>query len=292
MKKDYSNDSLSELKDRVSFLKIKDHTFSTVKSKISVDQSAISMNKKLEELKLLSNSNLVSTINNTNASNTLSFCNKCASKLTIPSIMEDKKLIENLENLLSKTKQGEFNKGINIIIKFIFLYLYYLEIELTNVNSIFEIKLQSNNFQYNKETEGEPQKYIFLIVDDEAMIRSAMKRVITNEFKSLSHNIDLTIIEANDGMECILAIYLARQMNLAIDGIISDETMPFISGSYCSKIILELISNGVIKDINMFISTSLTDSNLIENYSKVVKKIFPKPINKSNVRDLINNYCK
>ena len=63
------------------------------------------MNKKL---KLLSNTNLVSTINNSNASNTLSFCNKCASKLSIPFIMEDKKLIGNL---LSKTKQGEFNKG-------------------------------------------------------------------------------------------------------------------------------------------------------------------------------------
>ena len=229
------------------------------------------MKNKLEELKLLSNTRMSSTKYNTTVSNSgiIKYCNNCSSKMTI-----------------SSTNIIELNKCKITIIKFI-----VNEVNLINSN-IFEIKLQSNNFQYNKETEGEPKKYLFLIVDDEAMIRSAMKRVIINEFKSLSYNIHLTIIEAIDGMECILAIYLARQMNLRIDAIISDETMPFISGSYCSKIILELISNGVIKDINMFISTSLTDSNLIEKYSKVVKKIFPKPINKSNVGDIIKNYCK
>jgi len=62
--------------------------------------------------------------------------------------------------------------------------------------------------------------------------------------------------------------------------------MPYISGSYLSKIIYELVSKGPMNEIKMFISTSLVDAN-INNYSKIIKKIYVKPIDKSSVKDLL-----
>ena len=54
-------------------------------------------------------------------------------------------------------------------------------------------------------------------------------------------------------MECLIALYIAKNKKIKIDAIISDETMPFISGSWSSKIIEELISKGSISSTKMFI---------------------------------------
>ena len=99
-----------------------------------------------------------------------------------------------------------------------------------------------------------------------------MKRVLSGGFKALNKNIELIIVEANDGIEGILALYLASNKNLKIDCIISDETMPFISGSFFSKILSDIISKGSIKDIKMFISTALNETSIKDNFSKCVKK--------------------
>ena len=128
---------------------------------------------------------------------------------------------------------------------------------------------------------------ILLIIDDEAFIRSSLIRIITNEFKTKNECLDLTIVEACDGIECLLAIYLFHKNNIKFNALICDETMPYISGSFLSKIIYDLVSKGVIEETNMFISTGLTDKDLINNYSKIVKKVYPKPIDKNDVKDLL-----
>jgi len=129
---------------------------------------------------------------------------------------------------------------------------------------------------------------MFLIIDDEAFIRSAIIRIITSELKSSNECLDLTIVEACDGIECLLAIYLFHKNNIKFNALISDETMPYISGSFLSKIIYDLVSKGAIEEINMFISTGLMiDNNIINNYSKIVKKVYPKPIDKDSVKDLL-----
>ena len=114
-----------------------------------------------------------------------------------------------------------------------------------------------------------------------------MKRVVSREFKELNKNIDLTFIEANDGIEGLLALYLASNKNIKIDCIISDETMPFISGSFFSKILSDLVSKRSLKDIKMFISTSLNETSIKDNYSKSVKKIYSKPLDKNSVKEII-----
>ena len=151
----------------------------------------------------------------------------------------------------------------------------------------FEKKLSVINIELNQNTEVTAEKYVFIVVDDETFIRSAVRRVITTELKSTNKYIDLTIIEADDGLECLLALYLANKMNIKINAIISDETMPFISGSQSSKIIEDLISRGTINKVNMFISTALNDSITIGKYSQIVKKVYPKPLNKNSVNDIL-----
>jgi len=111
--------------------------------------------------------------------------------------------------------------------------------------------------------------------------------VITAELKSMNKYVDLKIIEANDGLECLLALYLANKMNIQINAIISDETMPFISGSQSSHIIYDLFSRGVISKVNMFISTALHDCNTNGKYSQIVKKVYSKPLNKQSVNEIL-----
>ena len=97
----------------------------------------------------------------------------------------------------------------------------------------------------------------------------------------------MTIIEANDGLECLLALHLSNKMNIKINAIISDETMPLISGSHCSHIIDELLSKGALKEVNIFISTALNDENTIGKYSHLVKKVYSKPLDKNSIKDIL-----
>ncbi len=91
---------------------------------------------------------------------------------------------------------------------------------------------------------------------------NSIKRVLKAMFDELRENIELFIVEAYDGMECLIALYLAAKANLRVNAIISDETMPFISGSYSSKIIERLIQNGKFIGLKMFISTALSPGNI------------------------------
>ena len=167
----------------------------------------------------------------------------------------------------------------SIYIIIILLYYYNLD----------EFKLTEADFELNKTNSIEKsKKLVFFVVDDEALIRSAIKRVIISELNSSNESLDLTIVEACDGIECLLAMYLYNKKNINIDAIISDETMSYISGSYLSKIIYELVSKGVIPDMNIFISTGLIENNFNCNYSNSVKKVFKKPIDKNDIKEILS----
>ena len=131
----------------------------------------------------------------------------------------------------------------------------------------------------------------FIIVDDEFMIRNSIKRVILKQFKDTKQNIKCNIIEACDGLECIMALYIANIKQIKIDAIISDETMNYVSGSYCSKILECLEKQGKFAKTPMFISSALIDAELIERYSSVVVKIYSKPLDNTSINDLLK-YCR
>ncbi len=131
------------------------------------------------------------------------------------------------------------------------------------------------------------QKVNIIIVDDEKMIRKAMKRIFIKQFKENYENIDLLLIEASDGIEGVLALYLSNLQDIKIDAVISDENMKFISGGYSSHIIEYGINNGFIQDFPMFIVTALGQNYNFEKYSRVVKKVYSKPIEKFSVLEII-----
>ncbi len=145
-----------------------------------------------------------------------------------------------------------------------------------------EIKLSSSYFTKNNIEESlNLKKIVILLVDDEFIIRNAMKRIIIKQFNELNDSIELCLIEACDGIECLLALYLANQENIKINAIISDENMPFISGSSSSNIIKDLISKGWLNKLHMYISSAVSHISIQDNYSEVVKKIYSKPIDKN-----------
>jgi len=124
-----------------------------------------------------------------------------------------------------------------------------------------------------------------LIVDDEYMIRNAMIRLITNELKR-DTSLEVIFIEANDGIECLLAIYLATLQQIKIDFIITDENMNYINGSFASDIIKTVIKNGKFQDIPIFMSTAL-GKNINYSNPDIIKKVFSKPMDKNSIHDLL-----
>ncbi len=160
--------------------------------------------------------------------------------------------------------------------------------------NITEMDLSLSNTLYtklisNRSSNDALKKLTILIVDDECMIRDSMKRVITKQFSELNGDLELRLIDACDGLECLVAIYLATQQNIRINAIISDETMPFLTGSYSSKIIKDVISKGYTNKIPMYICTALSHTNIRENYSDIVRKIYSKPIDKNCIKEIFSD---
>jgi len=158
---------------------------------------------------------------------------------------------------------------------------------LNKLEDVFKLSLLEN-FQIfsNGNKEDEYSVINLIIVDDEFLIRNSVKRVIFNQLKLIGKNVECKIIEACDGIECILALYVANTKNIRINGIISDETMTFISGSYCSKIIEHIVNDEKFAKVPMFISSALCNINIISKYSSIVQKVYSKPLDKTSALDI------
>jgi len=135
-----------------------------------------------------------------------------------------------------------------------------------------------------KGTNGTNKTIYALIVDDEYMIRNAMIRLFKSQINN--KNQEVCFIEANDGIEGLLAIYLANLKQIKIDFVITDENMNYINGSYATEIIKTVIKNGKFQDIPIFMSTAI-DKNYIEEKQGIVKKVFSKPMDKNSIRELL-----
>jgi len=133
-------------------------------------------------------------------------------------------------------------------------------------------------------TKGTYKTIYALIVDDEYMIRNAMIRLFKNQINN--KNQEVCFIEANDGIEGLLAIYLANLKQIKIDFVITDENMTYINGSYATEIIKNVIKNGKFQDIPIFMSTAI-GKNYIEGKQGILKKVFSKPMDKNSIRELL-----
>jgi len=154
------------------------------------------------------------------------------------------------------------------------------------------LTLKENFQEYtNGNVDNEFINATFVIVDDEFMIRNSIKRVILRQLKELKKNIKCHIIEACDGLECIMALYIATTKQIKIDAVISDETMAYMNGSYSSKVLENLMKQGKFAKTPMFVSSALINIELKEVFSSIVVKIYSKPLDNTSVIDLLQR-CK
>jgi len=157
-----------------------------------------------------------------------------------------------------------------------FMHNYFAD----ETKKLFQISLKTiNSF-------GNNSNIIYaIIVDDEYMIRNAIKSLITNQLIK-DNNIELVLIEANDGIECLLAIYLANMNQIKIEFVITDENMNYMNGSYASEIIKTIIKNGKFQDIPIFMSTAV-GKNTNDYKPNIIKKVFSKPMDINSIRELL-----
>jgi len=162
----------------------------------------------------------------------------------------------------------------------------YFKFELmTNFNEYNTLikNVDSNEIKVNVE-EKDLEKIYIVVVDDEPIIRRSLKRLIASAYKKKT--VEVIVIEAADGIECILAIYLAARNNIGIDLIISDENMPYMSGSQSTKIIEIMQTYSSIKKFPVYISSAIANYNK-EFYSSVVKKVYNKPLDKYSLLEIL-----
>jgi signal transduction histidine kinase/CheY-like chemotaxis protein len=120
-------------------------------------------------------------------------------------------------------------------------------------------------------------KLNLVVVDDDTLVRSSQVRMIKAFLKK--RNIEAEFFEGEDGLECLYLIYTLLIQGKKIGYILMDETMKFLSGSSCAKIICKLTQMQIIPFIPVYIITAYQDKfNHDKILAKGVKKIISKPL--------------
>jgi signal transduction histidine kinase len=155
--------------------------------------------------------------------------------------------------------------------------------ELANLKADFE-DLQTSCDNKNSLNSSNNQITI-LVVDDEIMTRKSTIRLINNY--CLSKFINVNILEASDGVECLWKFYQCMIKGEKITLILSDETMMFMDGSYCANIIYELCSIRGFPITPFYIVTAYESLRFPPNI--VIRGVFTKPLSKVNLENALIN---
>jgi DNA-binding LytR/AlgR family response regulator len=118
-------------------------------------------------------------------------------------------------------------------------------------------------------------------VDDEAIPRQATIRIIKRV-----NNVNVNIIEAEDGLKLLNLVYEFMSRDRHIDCIFTDESMTYMNGTQTAEIINKfLICKKNIK-IPIYLITGYNESYLEK--SEYIEKILSKPIRKESIEGIIN----
>jgi len=132
-----------------------------------------------------------------------------------------------------------------------------------NSNNAFNISANHKNIR-------------FLIVDDEKLIRQSNSNIIRKYFKNKKVNVD--IVECEDGFECLEAIYKFKKTGINFDYVITDQTMNYITGTILCRMLMILIENKIIEPLKIYLLTSYSSNNFLNNTNYHFDKIFSKPL--------------
>jgi CheY-like chemotaxis protein len=116
---------------------------------------------------------------------------------------------------------------------------------------------------------------VIVVVDDEKLTRMSTIRLLTTVSNNL--NLNLCILEAEDGVECLYIVYCCLKKGIKINCIFSDETMSYLKGSFACELLKKIFNNYI--NVPYYIITAYEDNNtmkMLKNFP--INDIFTKPL--------------
>jgi signal transduction histidine kinase len=157
--------------------------------------------------------------------------------------------------------------------------------DLANLKADFEDLQTSVNDNKEKSLEIIDTQITILVADDEIITRKSTIRLINNY--CMSKFINVNILEASDGVECLWKFYQCMVKGEKITLIFSDETMMLMDGSRCANIIYELCNLRGFPITPFYIVTAYESLYYPSNI--VIKGVFTKPLSKVNLEKALVN---
>ncbi len=134
-----------------------------------------------------------------------------------------------------------------------------------SINDYISSDIFVNDKKLNSPSHNQIQ-FLVLIVDDEKLIRDSTVRLLDKVAQNLK--ISLTIIQAEDGVECLYLVYKLLNKAKKIDLILSDECMSFINGSESFSRLNEFSDNNGLINCPFYIVSAFQKDYVIKQIHK------------------------
>jgi hypothetical protein len=121
-----------------------------------------------------------------------------------------------------------------------------------------------------------------IVADDEVMTRKSTIRLL--KAFAASHSLDINVIEADDGIDCLSLYYKCFKSGEKISMIISDQNMMIMNGSVCAKIIYDLTKIKGFLNIPFYLASAY--ECLSNSVNSGIDGIYTKPLQKSNLEQM------
>lgn len=151
----------------------------------------------------------------------------------------------------------------------------------------FSSNLILNKFSRISNDFNDLTTFNIIVVDDEILTRLSTIRTLKIIFKTL--NLNVNIIEAEDGIETIFYVYKSCCNGYKISLILSDENMNFMNGIRSSAIIKEILNKKKMGEIPFYLVTAYDSSVIDKSESCNVTKILEKPLNSKIASKILKN---
>jgi CheY-like chemotaxis protein len=152
---------------------------------------------------------------------------------------------------------------------------------------IFTLGSSVSNFLQRLKSNRNEDIYYCLVVDDDKFTRESNIRIIREV--SFSHNLNIEIFQAEDGIECVYLVYKLLNEGIKISLIFSDETMYYMRGTKSYEIVKDILCSKNISPIPFILVTAYEDYSYPND---VNLKIISKPLSKSSTEMVMKKYIK
>jgi signal transduction histidine kinase len=177
------------------------------------------------------------------------------------------KLKDEISNYSANTKTIDYNP----------YYIYNNHNGKLTTTNAFDYYMSKDSSSDDSLNLNKDYNYI-IVVDDEEITRKSTVRFINKYFDGLNN---LKILEASDGFECLCLYYKTKKEGIELSCIISDETMNYLNGSDCSKILQEIYKmKNVTKRIPFFLLTAYENFEIDQSG---INEVFSKPLSKNHL---------